>query len=56
MVENMKKLLKNSTFLMFMHIVVAETVLTAAFIYFAQVPSDIILSTNLTEILLIFEG
>jgi len=56
MFDRLKNLLKNSTFLMFMNIVIAETVLTATFVYFNQVPSETLLSTNLTEILLIFEG
>ncbi|WP_455203030.1 hypothetical protein [Kaarinaea lacus] len=56
MLSKLKKILENSTFLLFMNIVVAETVIAATFIYFNQVPSDTILSTNLREVLLIFEG
>ena len=56
MFGKLKKLVTNSTFLLFMNIVIAETVVTATVIYFYQVPSDTILSTNLKEILLIFEG
>lgn len=56
MLNSLKKLLKNSTFLMFMNIVIAETVLTATFVYFNQVPSEDILSTNLVEVIRIFEG
>lgn len=52
----LKQLVRNSTFLLFMNIVVAETIITATFVYFNQVPSDAILTSNLTEILLIFEG
>ena len=51
-----KKLLKNTTFLMFMNIVIAETVITATFVYFNQVPSEGILSTNLVEVIKVFEG
>ena len=56
MLDKLKKLLVNSTFLLFMNIVVAETVITATFVYFNQVPSQSILSTNLKEVLMIFEG
>ena len=56
MLNFVKKLLKNSTFLMFMNIVIAETVIAATFIYFNQVPSEAILSTNLVEVVKIFEG
>jgi hypothetical protein len=56
MFNKLSKLVKNSTFLFFMNIVFAETVVTATFVYFNQVPSEAILSTNLTEILLVFEG
>ena len=56
MFNKLKKLLKNSTFLLFMNIAVAETVIAATFIYLNQVPSETILSTNLSEILMIFEG
>ena len=56
MLSKLKKILENSTFLLFMNIVIAETVIAATFIYFNQTPSDTILSTNLKEILLIFEG
>jgi hypothetical protein len=56
MLNQLKKLLKNTTFLMFMNIVIAETVITATFVYFNQVPSDAIMSTNLVEVIKIFEG
>lgn len=56
MFNKFKKILKNSTFILFMNIVVAETVLTATFVYFNQTPSEEILMTNLTEVLMIFEG
>jgi hypothetical protein len=39
-----------------MNIVIAETVITATFVYFNQVPSDAIMSTNLVEVIKIFEG
>ena len=56
MLNLFKKLLKNTTFLMFMNIVIAETVITATFVYFNQVPSEGILSTNLVEVIKVFEG
>ncbi|WP_455210028.1 hypothetical protein [Kaarinaea lacus] len=56
MFDKFKKLVTNSTFLLFMNIVIAETVVTATFVYFNQVPSDTILSTNLKEVILVFEG
>ena len=56
MFSKFKKLAKNSTFLLFMNIVIAETVVTATFVYFNQVPSETILSSNLVEIVRIFEG
>jgi len=56
MLNLLKKLLKNSTFLMFMNIVIAETVITATFVYLNQMPSEAILSTNLVEVIKVFEG
>jgi hypothetical protein len=56
MFNKLSDLVKNSTFLLFMNIVIAETVITATFVYFNQVPSEDILSSNLREIVLIFEG
>lgn len=56
MFNKLRNLVKNSTFLLFMNIIIVETVVTATFVYLNQVPSETILSSNLREILLIFEG
>jgi hypothetical protein len=56
MFKKFKKILENETFLLFMNIVIAETIITATFVYFNQVPSDAILAGNLQEIILIFEA
>ena len=56
MLTQLKKLLKNTTFLMFMNIVIAETALTAVLVYFNPVPSEAIMSSNLVEVIRIFEG
>ena len=56
MINKLNKILVNSTFLLFMNIVIAETVITATLVYFNQVPSEEILDTNLKEVVMIFEG
>ena len=56
MLHHFKKLATNSTFLVFMNMVIMESVITATLVYFNQVPSDAILSTNLVEVINIFEG
>lgn len=56
MLNKLVEILRNETFLLFMNMVIAETIITATFVYFNQVPSDEILSSNLMEVILIFEG
>ena len=56
MFNKLSNLVKNSTFLLFMNIIIIETVVTATLVYLNQVPSETILSSNLKEILLVFEG
>lgn len=56
MYDILKKVLGNETFLLFMNIVIAETIITSIFVFFNQVPSDAILSSNLVEIIKIFES
>ena len=55
MFNKLKKILENETFVLFMNIVLAETIITAVFVFFNQVPSDAILASNLKEVILIFE-
>jgi len=56
MFERLKEILESETFITFFNIVMAETIITATFIFFNQVPSEEILSSNLMEIILIFEA
>ena len=56
MFNKLKKILESETFMLFMNIVLAETIITATFIFFNQVPSDAILASNLTEVIQIFEA
>lgn len=51
-----KQLSENPVFVLFMQGTLAYTVLTAVILITVQIPPEIILDTNLREILMIFEG
>ncbi len=56
MLNKLNALLNNQTLLLFLGVVVSETIFTAMLMYFYQVPSDAILNSSLVEVLKIFEG
>lgn len=56
MFKKLSKIVESETFLLFLNIVIAETIITAVFVYFNQVPSEEILASNLMEIIKIFEA
>lgn len=57
MLQKLEMLARNETLLLFMNLVFAEIAITAVIASVVQLPSaELILATNMTEVLLIFEG
>lgn len=57
MLEKLENLARNETLLLFMNLVFAEIAITAVIASVVPLPSaDLVLATNMTEVLLIFEG
>lgn len=51
-----KKLSKNPVFVLFMQGTLAYTALTAVILLTVQIPPEVILDTNLHEVVMVFEG
>lgn len=51
-----KRFLRNPVFVLFMQGTLAYTAFTAVILLTVQIPPEVILDTNLREVLMVFEG